>query len=373
MRKKLVYIDDVISYLEKTISPLNRQLDWDNSGKQLYFGNEKISKMALALDPSAEAINTAINKGCGLLITHHPLFFDSFRSFDFSEGYFKKIQDAIINRISIVSFHTNFDVANFNLSDYIASILGAEKERQLEITGTESYYKFIVYVPEGFEDKIIEAIDNSGGGTIGNYKKCTFLTHGTGTFEPQEGTKPFIGKIGKLEKVNEVKIETIVGQKFLKSLINNVLAIHPYEEVAYDVYKLENKISYGIGTCCSFKKSLEFSTFLDLLKNILKVKNIRTNGSVKRDLLINRFCIVAGSGASYWRKCKNLGYNILVSGDLKHHDAIDAYENGITIIDIGHFEIERLYMNYIAEILNKKFDIDIIVINESSPIKHLEV
>ena len=373
MRKKLVYIDDAISYLEKTISPLNRQLDWDNSGKQLYFGNKKISKIALALDASAEAINIAINKGCGLLITHHPLFFDSFRSIDFSEGCSKKILDAIINRLSIISFHTNFDVANFNLSDYIASLLGAEKENPLEITGTESFYKFVVYVPSGYEDKIIDAIDETGGGTIGNYRKCTFSSQGTGTFEPQEGTDPFIGEKGRLERVNEYKLETIVNEANIEGLIKKVVAVHPYEEVAYDVYKLENKISYGIGTCCSFKNPLEFSTLLGLLKSVFQVKNIRTNNSIKSDLLINKFCIVAGSGATYWRNCKNLGYNILITGDLKHHDAIDAYENGITIIDIGHFEIERIYMNYIAEILSKKFDIDIIVINESSPIKYLGV
>jgi len=53
--------------------------------------------------------------------------------------------------------------------------------------------------------------------------------------------------------------------------------------------------------------------------------------------MVNRFCIVAGSGASYWRKCNDLGYKLLVSGDLKHHDAIDAYENGYNYYRCGPF------------------------------------
>ena len=311
MRLKLVYIDDVIKYLENTISPFSRQLDWDNSGKQLYFGNEKISKIALALDPSAEAISGAINEGCGLLITHHPLFFGPFKEIDFSKKQNKKIFDAINNKLSIVSFHTNFDAADFNLSDYIASLLGARKEGPLEVVGSECLYKFVVYVPEGFEDKIINTIDSVGAGTIGNYRKCTFLTHGTGTFEPQIGTNPFIGEIGKLEKVNEIKIETIVKQRVLKSLINGVIHAHPYEEVAYDVYKLENTIDYGIGTCCYFEKPIDFGEFIRLLKNVLQISNIRTNHTINYQNKVNKFCVVAGSGANCWRKCKDLGFKLL--------------------------------------------------------------
>jgi len=133
----LVYIDDVIEYLENTISPFSRQLDWDNSGKQLYFGNEKVSKVALALDPSAKAISSAIDQGCGLLITHHPLFFDLFKEIDFSKKQNERIFNAISNRLSVVSFHTNFDVADFNLSDYIANLLGAKKEGVLDVIGSE--------------------------------------------------------------------------------------------------------------------------------------------------------------------------------------------------------------------------------------------
>ena len=359
MRKKLVYIDDVILYLENTISPLERQLDWDNSGKQIYFGNEKVKKIALALDPTAEAIKEAISEGCGLLITHHPLFFDSFKSLDFSNKGIQKILDAIINKLSVVSYHTNFDVANYNLSDYIASILGAKKEGPLEITGTESLYKFIVYVPAGYEDKIIDAIDKSGAGTIGNYRKCTFFVEGTGTFEPQNGTNPFVGEKGKSEKVNEYKLETIVRREDIRAVINSVIEVHPYEEVAYDIYKLENEITYGIGTGCFYEEPLQFDAFCKRLKSKLNLKNIKINNVIKKSDIISGFCVVAGSGASYWRKCKDSGYKILISGDLKHHDAIDARENGITIIDVGHFELESVYLSYVTELLKKQFSIEV--------------
>lgn len=363
----------MIAYLENSISPLKRQLKWDNSGKQIYFGNEKICKIALALDPTAEAIKDATSEGCGLLITHHPLFFDSLSSMDFSNKGSQKILDAITNKLSIVSYHTNFDVANYNLSDHITSLIGAKKEGPLESTGSEKLYKFVVYIPAGYEDKIIDVIDKSGAGTIGNYRKCAFLAKGTGTFEPQEDTQPFIGTKGKFEKVNEYKLETIVREENIKSLINNVLEIHPYEEVAYDVYKLENEMVYGVGTKCYYEEPIYFDAFCKILKVTLNVKIMRMNKNMNNNEKVSKFCVVAGSGASYWHECKEQGYKILVSGDLKHHDAIDARENDITIIDVGHFELEKIYLQYIAERLKEKFNIDIILINESSPINYLEV
>jgi dinuclear metal center YbgI/SA1388 family protein len=373
MREKLVHIDDVILYLEKTISPLDRQLDWDNSGKQLYFGNKEISKVALALDPSAKAIKEAIQEGCGLLLTHHPLFFDDIKSLDFMSKKYEKVLDATINKLSIISYHTPFDVADYNLSHYVASLLGASVDRPVDITGEQILYKFVVYGPIGYEEKIIEAIDGVGAGTIGNYKKCSFITKGIGTFEPQEGTKPFIGEKGKLTRVNEFKLETIVKDSSLKALISAVKNVHPYEEVAYDVYKLENKISYGVGACCHYEKSLSFIQLSQLFKNRLSVTNMRANRYFHDNEIIDKFCVIAGSGASYWNKCKTLGYELLITGDLKHHDAIDAYENGVTIIDLGHFELEKIYFNYIAELLRKGLGIEVVLIKENSPINYMEV
>ncbi|MDY6820762.1 MAG: Nif3-like dinuclear metal center hexameric protein [Deferribacterota bacterium] len=362
---------EIISFLEKHISPLNRQFEWDNSGKQIYFGDEKICKVALALDPTAKAIKEAVSRGCELLITHHPLFFGSFKSLNFGHPGFNKVGIAIQNKLAILSYHTNFDLADYGLSDYICDSLGAKRIDTLDKIGSKKLYKFVVYAPKGYESSMIEAIDRAGGGSIGNYKKCSFSVYGTGTFEPQEGTKPFIGEKGKLEHVNEFKMETIVIEENLLNLIEEVRKAHPYEEMAYDVYKLENEIPYGIGRICEYSKSIDVKTFLEKLKEIFNINILRYNGNLKKLNNIDKFAVVAGSGATYWKKCKDKGVKLLITGDLKHHDALDAMEEDIAIIDVGHFASERIYLNYLSKVLKENFDIEIILLAEDDPINYV--
>ena len=101
-------------------------------------------------------------------------------------------------------------------------------------------YKLVVYVPISHADQVREAIGNAGGGKLGKYSFCSFSSRGTGRFKPEEGAHPYIGKVGELESVEEERIEVTV---FNADIVENVIAamkkVHPYEEVAYDLYPLE--------------------------------------------------------------------------------------------------------------------------------------
>jgi len=98
--------------------------------------------------------------------------------------------------------------------------------------------KLVVYVPETHGDIVRKALGEAGAGLVGDYKWCSFTTKGTGRYIPLETAHPTIGSIGKLEEVIEERIETVCYKKDLQKIIKAVNKVHPYEEVAYDVYPL---------------------------------------------------------------------------------------------------------------------------------------
>jgi len=360
---------DIIRFFENDFSYLSRQYEWDTNGIQIIVHDNNISKIVLSLEPTIDAIEFAIKEGCELMITHHPLFFRPIKRVDIYNPIGKKISLSVLNQLNILSYHTVLDRADYSLNDYIADVVGAKVLRGFADLEKESFYKFVVFVPKGYENKVIDAIDAAGAGKIGNYSKCTFYTEGTGTFLPEEGTSPFLGKIGKLEEAHEYRLETIVRKKDLEKVLKSVLAVHPYEEVAYDIYKLEMGEEYSLGRVCGFDKEIEFTQFLKLLSEKFNLNNISHNNSGE-NFSFDKFAVVTGSGATFWKECKKQNIKVLLTGDMKYHDAVDAYENGVVIVDIGHYESESIYMNYLAKLLEEKFKVKTIVYKSKLKINH---
>lgn len=99
-------------------------------------------------------------------------------------------------------------------------------------------YKVVVYVPLQHADAIRQAIGEAGGGRIGNYSHCSFSSRGIGRFVPHEGAKPVVGEAGKLEEVEEERIEFVCEETCLQDVLVAIRAVHPYEEPAIDTWLL---------------------------------------------------------------------------------------------------------------------------------------
>lgn len=364
-----IKINSILRFIKNKICDTSRYYEWDNNGIQIDSQRDYVERVAFALDPSEHTLKTAIERGCGLLITHHPLFFGSIKSINFSTPIGKKVLLAIKNDLAVYSYHTTFDLADYSLNDFLADKLGFKVISHLEDTGTIDYYKFVVFVPKGYEGRIINLLESAGAGSIGNYTNCSFYTEGIGTFKPQSGTNPFIGKVGMLEEVNEYRVETIVPKNNIEKLLNMVKSVHPYEEIAYDIYPLEMNKKYGLGRIVLLDKDTKVSDVATEIKEKLNLCSLRCNGLL--DMVVEKAAIVTGSGASYWKVCRNKGIKLLITGDMKHHDALDAQEAGIAIIDVGHFETERIFMRYLGDKIHEEFGIDTIVIEESNPINNI--
>ena len=359
-------IRDLRNYLEKGIADRDRQYDWDNSGNQIVPDDREITKAAFALDPSEKVINKAIEEGCEVLITHHPLFFGSLKSLNFDKPFDRKVIKAIQNGLAVLSHHTSLDLADYSLNDHLCALLGGKVEENLITEGHIEMVKFVVFVPVTHSQTVRDAMAAAGAGNIGNYSDVSFSAEGTGRFRPCDGANPFIGRLGEMEEVHEHRIESIIEKSKVNNLIKEVIKAHPYEEVAYDVYPVIGGAEYGLGRVASYETAMPMSRFLDHVRFVLGADALRVNNS---DLSgrVKRFAVVTGSGASVWKKCIGRA-DVLVTGDMKHHEALDAREAGITIVDAGHFHTERIFMKYLAEKLSVKFNIKSVLIDEEPPI-----
>jgi len=353
----------IASMMDK-LAPSKFAKEWDNVGLIVGESSKDVSKVLVALDATFEVVEEAIEKNVDMIITHHPLIFKPIKNIrtDNPIGYL--LTQLIRHNISLYSAHTSFDIASNGMNDILSNVLGINDTEVLDVTYKENYKKIAVYVPQGYEEIVKNAMCNIGAGFIGNYSDCTFQTTGIGSFKPLEGTDPFIGEIGKVEKTPEVKVETVVPERLLNKVINAMINVHPYEEVAYDVYGLENEgEKYGLGRI-GYIKEMTLKDLAEQVKVKLKIPNLRVVGELKR--LVNKVAVCGGSGAELITKAAYKGADVLITADIGYHDAVDAKHLGLSIIDAGHFGTENIAVRFIAEYIidevqKKEDDLEVIV------------
>ncbi len=279
---KVVLLKEIIKQME-TFAPSHLAEEWDNVGLTIGNKNNQIKKILVALDVIPEVIEEAIQIGANLIVTHHPMIlFQKIKNIQADTALGKKIYALIQNNISAYCAHTNLDIAFGGTNDVLAKIAGLENIKILQETSHEDLKKIVVYVPQGYEENVQQAMCDAGAGFIGNYSHCSFAAEGIGTFLPLEGTNPFLGKQNTLERTKEVRLETIVPQSFCSVVLEAMKKAHPYEEPAYDVYTVEQKGKcYGIGRIGILKESMTFEEYSIFLKKQLSLDKIRIVGEKK--------------------------------------------------------------------------------------------
>lgn len=344
---------EIMKYIED-IAPRNLAEDYDNVGLIIGKKEREIKRIMVCLDVTSKVVEEAINKSVDLIISHHPFIFKGLKRINEDDVKGKIIYNLIKNDIAVYSAHTNLDVADGGVNEHLAKVLGICNLQNLKKHRVLKLYKIAVFVPEEDVDKVRDAMSGAGAGWIGNYSDCTFMTKGTGTFKPLEGTNPYIGSKGKLEHVNEVKLETIVPEEKLHTVIDEMIKAHPYEETAYDVYPLNmDGKEYGLGKVGVLKNPETLDSFISIVKEKLNTKNVRVIGSI--DKKIEKVAVFCGS---YDESCNGAVMSkadVLVTGDIKYHTAVDMTEMGMCVIDAGHFNTERIIVPKLVDILNEQF------------------
>jgi len=340
-------IKELIHIIDK-IAPFFLQQSFDNSGVQYADMEEDINKTLICLDVTPEIIEEAIEHNCNTILAHHPLFFKPFNKITKQDN--PVIFQLMYHRLNLIAAHTNYDLAENGLNDYVGNLLDLKKIACLE-ESAEKTLKLAVYVPDKYHEKLLNALFQAGAGNIGNYSETSFSFSGKGSFTPLKGTTPFIGKTGQRESVNEIKIETVFREKDLKKITDAIYKNHPYEEPAYDIYQLQANNKTGIGLIANLPSEQNLEAICKKVKEILNIPYLRMVKTNKQ--AIKTIALCTGSGASLINKAIQKKADLLITGDIKHHEALNAKEMGLNIIDIEHFYTEKYFVPAIMKQLTE--------------------
>lgn len=335
-----------------TLAPKYLAENWDNVGLLVGSPVQDINNVLIALDITPAVLEYAIEHKVDMLISHHPLIFNSLKRIrtDLPLGWM--LSRLLKADIAVYAAHTNLDIANGGVNDILANKLELQEIETLDVSYNEKLLKLVVFVPRSHAEPVREAMTCAGAGYIGNYSHCTFQTEGTGTFKPLAGTNPFIGRQGVLEFVPECRVETIVTEKISRRVIHAMLKAHPYEEVAYDLYPLVNNgIEFGLGKIGRLAASMTFGDFIQKVKQALSLNYVHATGSL--DHVVHKVAVCGGSGASLIHKAAFKGADVLVTGDVKYHEAQEALANRLFIIDAGHFATEQPVVSKLCSFLKQ--------------------
>lgn len=344
-------IREITNYLE-SLAPLGSQESYDNAGLICGDKNTLVTNALISLDCTEEIIEEAIEKGCNLVISHHPIVFKGLKTFTGKNYVERTIIKAIKHGISIYAIHTNLDHYKFGVNYKIGELLKVKHPKILSPT-QNNLNKVIVYAPLSHSQKITESMFEAGAGQIGNYSECGFSSEGIGSYKADSNASPFLGKINNRHQENELKIEVLVSSHKLSQVISSMLTNHPYEEVAYDIIPLHNKNQYeGAGMIGELETEVDTLDFLKQLKTTFNCYIIRYTNIHKTKIKKIAWC--GGAGSFLLQQAKQQNADIFITGDFKYHEFFDA-ENQIIIADIGHFESEQFTIDLIGELLSKKF------------------
>lgn len=324
---------------------------WDNVGLLIGDMHAKATGVLCALDLNEAVIEEAIKLGANCIVTHHPFIFKALKKIDFQTAEGRMIRKLIKHDLNIFAMHTNFDIATGGINDYLASRLGLVETKPLKITSSQSLVKVSIYTPQTHLEQVREAIVSWNPCTIGNYTGCTFAGEGVGTFIPGEGAEPHIGELNQLEKVEEFKLECMINPMQLSELMTILKQVHPYEEIAYDVYKLENmSVHEGLGRI-GLCKEMKLTDLIKQLKELLGIPYVRLIGDGEK--VVSRVALCSGSGASFIGDA--IGHaDVYITGDVGFHDGQAALSHDLSVIDVGHYASENIAMPVIAHVLEQK-------------------
>lgn len=357
----------IIDYLEDW-APKETAWKNDNAGLQVGRSNKKLKNIMLSLELTSDVLNQAIKKNCNLVITHHPLIFQPLKNLNFNSNQSANLIEKLIKfDITYYAVHTNLDFTKYGVSFQLAKKIGLKNITFLKNLQANQY-KLVVFVPKSHVEKVADAIFNAGGGIIGEYSNCSFRTSGEGTFLGSHLSHPAVGLKNINEKVDEIRLEILINEWKLNEVLNALKKTHPYEEPAFDVYRLENKnVNFGAGAIGIYTEALSQDEFLHQISQKLRIKNYRfVSGASNK---IRTVAVCGGSGADLISEAIFARADAFITADLKYH-TFQSAAGKILLIDAGHYETEIPVLDELQKrlrmVIGKKERIKVLKFNGST-------
>jgi dinuclear metal center YbgI/SA1388 family protein len=339
-----LYVTNIVQLFEDW-APKWIAWEKDNVGLQVGDSHNKVTKILVTLDVTKQIIDEAIAHKAELIVSHHPLLFRPPSTISANDPIGELVLRLAEHKIALFSAHTNLDYAQGGVSFALAEKLGLKDIRFLTPL-KNSLAKIVAFVPDGHVERVICAMTQAGAGVIGKYSFCSFGTKGTGSFYGSPASNPFLGKSGKLEFVEETRLEMIAPRAVLSWVVAALKAVHPYEEPAYDIYFIENtNPNFGMGALGKLPKPQALGSFLKSLKRILGVGALRYTGSLTHK--IQNIAVCGGAGSDLLPNAITAKADVFITADVRYH-AFQKANDTIALIDAGHWETEHVILKPIA-------------------------
>ncbi|HEX8550895.1 MAG TPA: Nif3-like dinuclear metal center hexameric protein [Abditibacteriaceae bacterium] len=337
-------IHEILTAIEARF-PLARAEKWDKVGLQIGDAKTETSRILVAHEITPEVLEETQNDDC--VVVYHPMIFRALENLNFADPTARLAAECIRRNLTVIAAHTALDNAAppHALGDRLAQEIGLENIDVVAPTGKETLCKVVVFVPPEAREKVEEALWQAGAGALGNYERASFRTRGEGTFRPIEGANPYEGEVGKDELSDEWRVEVIAPEAQREKIVRAMKAAHPYEEVAYEIYHIYNTDApYGSARAGDIPPT-PLDVFAETVREKLNAPAVRL---VRAGKHVSRIACVPGSGASFLDGIARAGCDCLVTGDIKHHDALKAKALGVSLVDVTHVATERSTVEMLA-------------------------
>lgn len=349
----MITIQSICRCLEDSY-PLAWAESWDNPGLCLGRRSSSVKRVLLALELTRDLVDEAIAKKVELIVTHHPFIFKAMKAINDASPEGQMLLDLAEHKIGLYAAHTNLDVAPNGIANLLAQKLGIKSHRPLIEQRVDKALKLVCFVPSTHSQALLDALHEAGAGKIGNYSECSFRAVGKGHFTPADAANPTIGNPGAQECVDEERVEVILPRSIYSDVRRALLAAHPYEEPAYDLYALENEVPgiddrLGFGCIGLLPKAVSYETFIATLKDVWELDHVCASPCDKTS--VQSIALLNGSGAKFLANAKAAGADVYITGDCHHHAYDEAMRLGIGLIDAGHYGSEKWIPSLIRETL----------------------
>jgi len=362
-------LKEVTDILEE-LAPLAQAEDFDNVGLLVGDSKNEVTGILVTLDTLENVVDEAIEHSCNLIVSFHPIIFSGLKKITGSNYVERVVLKAIQNGIAIYSMHTALDNSSSGVNTKICEVLGIVNTKIL-IPQQGSIKKLTTYVPKAEATRLKDSLFEAGAGNIGNYSNCSFTVDGIGSYMGGANSAPTKGKVGQLHFEEETQINITFAahneRKILRALFQN----HPYEEVAYEVFSLDNRDQHiGMGMVGKLSEPMDEGDFLAFVKQKMNVSVIKHSQLLGKK--VEKIAVLGGSGAFAISAAKVSGADVFLTSDLKYHQFYQA-EGEMVIADIGHYESEQFTKNLLVDYLTEKIPSFAIRLSDSNtnPIKYL--
>jgi dinuclear metal center YbgI/SA1388 family protein len=341
-----IQLRDFVDAMEK-IAPTRHAESWDNVGLLVGDVSQQVARAILTIDYTPEVACEAAGEKCDLIIAYHPPIFAALKRVTSDSA--GAVFDAIRRDVAIYSPHTALDVADGGTNDVLADVLGLVDRGPLKLSQPKvTQLKLVTFVPKEHVEKVTQALFAAGAGRIGQYSSCSFQMAGTGTFFGEAGTSPAVGSAGKLERVEEVRVETVAPISKIDSIIRALRQSHPYEEPAFDLNQLAAPPeSIGIGRIGGLPGGATADMLINRIKRELDIRHVLVAGDSTR--LVRRAAVCAGSCGDLLDEVIAQKCDFYLTGEMRHHDALKAASRGVTVVCALHSNTERLALKRLQE------------------------